>query len=445
MKAVGLISVAWVAAVVGLAGCGSAGVGTGASPAGKLELAAAAGGHAAMAAAAPEVMPMRPTRYVLDATLPSLGAKAAVWRLAPHPLSLSDVRHFAAALALTAAPTRTPTGWQVLGTDASLSFVVSGATEEVSYGPGGSASGGASTSSGSGGVVDQVGTAVPPGLPGASGAVGGASAGPIAPVPSASLAAPPTTIAPPPATLPAPVDVPSAGQAQSSARSLLDRLGVLAGQQWSAEVSDSAGIAVACSSGQACPADLGPVFARTVTFSPVVDGVNVGGVGWSVTLGEHGRVESLDGDWATPVPAGSYPLLTTDAAFGGLQRGDARYAGPQPMIGYAEPAGVVPGSTGSAETLSPAPVVVRITGVSLGLARWDAYLHGSPAVELVPTYRFHATDGSSSYDIEVLALSPDSVTFTTAAIPPGTPQPEPLPPASSSSAVATPGSAAPPS
>jgi hypothetical protein len=68
-------------------------------------------------------------------------------------------------------------------------------------------------------------------------------------------------------------------------------------------------------------------------------------------------------------------------------------------------------------------VAVHITGVSLGIARWDAYDGGDAIVDLVPTYRFHArVDGNASYDIVVLALAPAAVTFTNPA-----PKPEPLP------------------
>src|SRR6185503_12969829 len=103
-------------------------------------------------------------------------------------------------------------------------------------------------------------------------------------------------------------DVPDAAAAEKAARALLDGLGVFAGQNWSATVDDSGSLAFACAPGLACP-DMRPrVTARTVTFSLFVDGARVDGIDWSVTLGEHSVVESLDGEWATPDAIGSYPL-----------------------------------------------------------------------------------------------------------------------------------------
>jgi hypothetical protein len=210
-------------------------------------------------------------------------------------------------------------------------------------------------------------------------------------------------------------------------------------------VSDSSSVAVACSVGADCPPIVAQVSARTVTFSLVLDAAPVSGIDWSVTVGSHGQIESLSGEWATPASAGSYPLLSTSAAFTKLQQGDAQYLGAQPMVGYAQPDIAVPDAAGgvaSSAVPSPASLVVDITGVSLGLARWDAVLDGSPGVDLVPVYLFHATNrasaGSGSYDIDVLALSPSAISFTTPTNTPGTPpsqtaqpkpgQPEPAQP-----------------
>jgi len=68
-------------------------------------------------------------------------------------------------------------------------------------------------------------------------------------------------------------------------------------------------------------------------------------------------------------------------------------------------------------------VIEHITGVSSGIARWNAYDHGRTVIDLVPTYRFRArVDAGTPYDIEVLALDPGVVTFTNPS-----PTPEPLP------------------
>ena len=215
--------------------------------------------------------------------------------------------------------------------------------------------------------------------------------------------------------------MPSADEARTIARELLDRLGVLAGQSWSADVNDSGGVAVACPVGVPCPSGPPEVFARTVTFSLMLDGTRVDGIDWSVTIGEHRRIESLNGQWATPAPLGTYPLRSTAGVFADLRNGTARYTGPQPMRALSDTAATGAPTSQTSPTL-PA-VAVHITGVSLGIARWDAYDGGDTIVDLVPTYRFHArVDGAAAYDIVVLALDPGAVTFTNPA-----PKPEPLP------------------
>jgi hypothetical protein len=163
------------------------------------------------------------------------------------------------------------------------------------------------------------------------------------------------------------------------------------------------------------------VYARTVTFSLMLDGARVDGVNWSVTIGEHRRIQYVSGQWATPAPLGNYPLRSTAGVFADLRNGTARYTGPQPLRALSDKA-----ATGAptSETSPTLPVVaVHITGVSLGIARWDAYAGAANIIDLVPTYRFHArVDGAASYDIVVLALDPGAVTFTNPA-----PKPEPLP------------------
>jgi hypothetical protein len=58
-------------------------------------------------------------------------------------------------------------------------------------------------------------------------------------------------------------------------------------------------------------------------------------------------------------------------------------------------------------------------------------------VDLVPTYRFHVRiDAGTSYDIEVLALDPGAVTFTSPV-----PTPEPLPAQATPSGVVVPATA----
>jgi hypothetical protein len=424
-----LVRLSSVAVIVMMAGCGSAGrPGHGsmtptASPANKLNLASA--GEAATPSAvagAPAIVPEQPTTYVLDATLRDLGASAIVWRMNAHTPSVSDVQRFAAALGLAGTPTRTSTGWEVPGTNSNLTFFISDSTVGVSYGFGvpnaaGGSTGAGGAAVGGGGLTNPASKAEPPGT------VIGPSPVPAVP------------------TVPPPVDVPSAGEAQNVARGLLDHLGVLAGQHWSTDVTDTGGIAVSCPAGLPCPTIPPQVFARTVTFSLMLDGMRVDGVDWSVTIGEHRRIESLMGAWASPVPIGSYPLLTTIAAFTDLQHGNARYTGPQPMTTSAGTPLAEAAKIGTPPTT--ASVVVHITGVSLGIARWGAYLQAQTALDLVPTYRFHAnSDGATAYDIEILALNPGAITFSHPAPTPKPLAPQPAPSAApaSSSALSRPSS-----
>jgi hypothetical protein len=381
------------------------------SPPAKLALASASPAAAPSAeGAAPAIFPVRPSSYVLDAALPGLGSHAVVRRMTAHTVSEDDVQRFARALGLTAAAMRSSTGWEVQEPSGNLTFAVTDDGVEVSYAYGapglaGGSSPGSVGASGSGAAIPQ----------------GAVANGPITkaapPLPSGPI----TSSAPAVFAQPAPpVDVPSPAVARDIARGLLDNLGVLAGQSWSTEVNDSGGVAVSCAVGTRCPAVTPQVSARTVTFSLVLDGTRVADVAWSVTIGEHRRIESLNGEWAFPESLGTFALRSTAAVFADLQSGKARYAGPQPMMAVE---GARAGTPASATPSMPARVIEHITGVSSGIARWNAYDHGHVVVDLVPTYRFHSrVDGGTPYDIEVLALDPGVVTF----IHPS-PTPEPLP------------------
>jgi hypothetical protein len=411
------------------AGCGSAaqpggGSSTGTtSPSKRLELASA--GRAATQSAenaAPAIFPVRPTVYVLDATLPDLGARALVRSMDAPDVDSADVQRFASALGLEGSPVRNRAGWEMQGTDASLSVIVADGRVGVSY---------------SSGVPNVVG--------GSAGSGGGATSGSASSDGSVTKGAPPVpSPAPTTATVvpqpPPPVDVPSADEARTMARALLDRLGVLAGQEWATDVNDSGGVAVACPVGVPCPTVPPQISARTVTFSLMLDATRVDGVDWSVTIGEHRRIESLSGEWASPAPRGSYPLRSTAAVFADLQHGKARYSGPQPMTALSDSIATGAPATGAPaiETPPTVPAVtVHVTGVSLGIARWDAYERGHTVVDLVPTYRFHTrVDGSASNDIVVLALEPSAVTFTNSV-----PKPEPLPAKPAPAPIPVPGGA----
>ena len=201
----------------------------------------------------------------------------------------------------------------------------------------------------------------------------------------------------------APSGVPDPSAAEGIARNVLDRMGVLGAQQWDVDVSNSGGVAVACPAGVACPIVPPIVFDRTVTFHLVLASAKVQGADWSVTVGAHGRIESVSGVWATEQTVSSYPLRSTHDAFADLQAGKAHLVGPQPMMALGAPQIASP-----SPPAPTTPVVVHITGVGLGYATWDTFDGATAHVDVVPTYRFHArtTNDSATYDIEVLALDP---------------------------------------
>ena len=410
------------------AGCGSSSKAAAPPSTPKLELAKASAGVSGSAAAdVPGPIDAEPTTYVLDGTLPDLGGSAAVYRWNARSPGIDDVNHLATALGIHATASITPDGFQATDGKATLSVLTSAGTTEVSYSLGGSAS--------SGGSIGSVG----------GGSAGSTSAGGSSTGSNGSEAVhPPIAVPVPPVypstTLPArlaPVDVPSAADATSAARDLLDQAGLLAGQQWDSSVTDAGGIAISCAVGQECTDTPGEVTAREVTFTLVVGGARVDGVSWSVTIGEHSRIESVSGEWGSVARLGSYPLRSTGSAFSALQHGDANVGGVEPLTGEtpvnaqgAPATAVPPAATGlpatspSTGTESPArPVEIHVTGASLGLARWNAVDDGDDVVDLVPVYVFYTSiNGEASSDVEVLALDPGAITLVT---PPPVPQPLP--------------------
>lgn len=341
----------------------------------KLALDAAAGGADAA------IAPQRAAHYVLDRTLADLGAAGPVRKLVGHDVSDADLTRIAGALGLHGTPQRTGTGYVLHDGDAALTIDTSGAVTFIDY----SASGGSVSVGGAGGASS------PPSA--------GRTGPPIPePVPE------PMPVTPPP------VDVPTADDAATIAQSLLDQLGVLAGQQWSHDVVAADAVASACPTNAYCPVVRPVVYARTVSYQLLLNGEPVPSVMWSVTIGEHRRVTSLSGSWASVQAPTNYPLRSTAAVFDDLQNGRAQFAGPQPLLAIGMP-------------IHAKVAEVHITGVSLGTARRDGTDHGKAVAYLVPTYRFHAqVAGGAPYEIDVIALDPAS--FTTAPIAVPAPKPE---------------------
>lgn len=409
-----------------------------------------AGAGAAADAAAPGVLRIRPTSYVLDGTLPDLGATAPVYRWTAHTATLADVNQVANALGINTAATTTPDGFQATDGGKTLVVSVNNGSVQVSYYPSApdAAGGGSSGSSpGSSGSADVNG--------------GGTNA-------SDSATPPPDKPAEPVTSLPsrlAPVDVPSAADAKTIARQILDRAGVLGDAQWISDVNDAGGIAVSCAVGQTCSGVPTEVTARDVTFTLSISGVRVEGISWNVTIGDHSRIESVYGEWGAATVIGSYALRSTTAAFDALQHGDSSYGGVVPVAGEvpvqaqktlgpdtapvpnSEPA--VPPATGPpvseppvpmppvSEPPVPDPLVVHITGAALGLARWDAVDGNENVIDLVPTYLFHTTGADGSNDISELALDPAAIDFADPIVHP-VPMPVPEPGATTVEPAPTP-------
>jgi hypothetical protein len=459
------MSVAAIAVLVA-GGCGSAAsTDTSARPSPKLSLAKASARTGAADSAAPSAMPFRLTNYVLDGTLPDLGRQALVYRWTGHAVDFAEANRLADALGIDAAPYATPDGFTASDPDATITITTTYGPTQISYSPGVPAVDGSAGGSSGASSPPSAGTGVAPDDPNSS----TVNEKPVAidePVPTD----PGVTELPPKLT--PPVDVPNASDAEDIARTVLDRMGVLDGAQWDTEVHDSSGIAVTCVVGEDCSGTPQQVTARDVSFSLVLDGVKVSGIGWNVTVGEHRSIQSVYGEWGSAVVLGTYDLRSTADAFDSLQNGDANYGGREPMAvddtpvkaqvepntAVTEPAvappvekptGREPGVDPSGgddpvvdtplptEPLpiepEPEPVDVHVTGVSLGLARWDAVDGNRNVVDLVPTYVFHTVLDGVSSDVEELALDPAAIDFADpiprgAPVPqPGAPTPEPQP------------------
>ncbi len=433
MRAARLSPIAIVAMTALLASaCGSSAK-PAAAPAPPPRLRLAPAGTASADAAKPAMYPQGSTTYVLDGRLADLGARAAVRTLVNHDVTEADVTHLASVLGMHGTPTQTGTTYEVRDGDALLTVETAGGTTYVSYSSMGNAGAGSSPGSVGGGAATNPSAGTPDAPPTAP-ADTPVDVYPTPPVdpappvvgpgPDVTIEKPPTPLTPPvklpPApvpTIPPAVDVPNADDAAGIAKQLLTDLGVLGDQQWSHAVADAEGISVSCAPDGPCdPPPPSAITARTVTYSLQVDGHDVPDVSWSVTIGSHRKVEWLSGTWARPDNGNDYALRSTQNVFDDLRDGHAKYVGAQPMLArdaeeIAPKAAVdAPATPGAPETPGTlAPIVVHVTGVELGAARWDGISNGAPVTYLVPTYRFHANiAGGSPYDIELLALDPAS-------------------------------------
>jgi hypothetical protein len=128
---------------------------------------------------------------------------------------------------------------------------------------------------------------------------------------------------PPPPTV---AGLPSPAEAEAKARALLERAGV-----------DVDGAVV--------EAQQEPGRARTVVFTPTVDGRPVVGLATSVTFGERARVDYANGYLGRFEKVGDYPLVSMQDAVERLRSGFGGGGGPRALAGDL-PAGAESGSGG---------------------------------------------------------------------------------------------------
>ena len=173
-----------------------------------------------------------------------------------------------------------------------------------------------------------------------------------------------------------------------------------------------------------CPPPPPPVKGFSVALYPVLDGRRADWPVWNVTMRSDGRIENLSGSLVTFERAGDYKLRGVDAALKDLQSPPVADATDLPA-NAAEPATAPPcppvpmprpveeDRAVSSTTMAcspPAPQVVKITGVELGLIQTSLFEDGQVRMAMVPSYRFVGHfDNGSAWETSVIALHPDAI------------------------------------
>jgi hypothetical protein len=248
-----------------------------------------------------------------------------------------------------------------------------------------------------------------------------------------------------------PKNLPSAAEAERIARDLLDRMGVLDGADWDAEVTDNGAVtalAVECGPGRECQPEETVVLSRSVTLHRALDGHRVSGLAWYVDVGDEGVVGAASGSFARLDLVDDYPLRPVRDAYdelvrtgGGIMR-DLLQLAPGAVAGDDGPA-IDPGEP-------VAPIRVTVTGATRGAMLMSGLDGDVTKSYVVPSYRFTGTyESGEAWETEVLALSPDYVTEPSTTVPtepggaepgePGVPEPMPLPEPAPRTATTLPG------
>lgn len=227
------------------------------------------------------------------------------------------------------------------------------------------------------------------------------------------------------------------------------------------QIEPAAGIAAPC------PPPPPAVKGFNVSLSPVLDGRRADWPVWNVTMRSDGRIENLYGSWVNFERGGGYKLRGVEAALKELQTPPVAYAtdSPAPTVDGAPAvavqsaaetvaaSGTASGSTGAGASgpslvdpetavdlpadaplcppmptplpaqedkgtssmpamtcAPPAPQVVKIGGVELGLLQTSVFEDGQVRLALVPAYRFTGHyDNGTRWETSVLALHPDAI------------------------------------
>jgi hypothetical protein len=403
--------------------------------------------------------PARQITYKLGTTLPDLGSSATVYRLTAPSMDAQRVAELARALGITSAPTQSGETWTATGDKGTLTVSSTSGGWFVTYSQGAVAEPGVvpgSTGSGSSGSSGSSSAST------GSGVVSSSDTS-STPVPVPTVTTVPTTVA-------APQDLPSKAQAQQIATDLLDKMGVLP-TDVKVEVTDGmmSAVAYACAEGVPCPKPPEPVVqSRVVTFRPVVDGMTVDGLAWTVEVGDQGVVVRVDGLITSLDSMGGYSLRSTQDVYDDLVAGKGMIPGPVPLGAEvpvmeksasagssgsisasgssttcpelcapgtdttvpmtvcpmnvscttpAAPASTLPvptittvpmttPTTATTPTTEVQPIVVTITGVTRGLTLvYGTDKDGAPTAYLVPTYHFVGTyEDGGEYSVDLIAI-----------------------------------------
>jgi hypothetical protein len=218
--------------------------------------------------------------------------------------------------------------------------------------------------------------------------------------------------APPPPEPPA--GVPSAAEAEARFRTILKGLGIDAAE------------------GKIVSDDGDNLFARSVRFTPAVDGRPVEGLETTVSFGGEGRIEYGSGFFGRLEKLGDYPLVGLDEAFRRFQDGggSSGRGGVETMTAEAQPdtapnatatataggGGAAADDGGATMTIEPqpaapepvAPRIVEITGADVVLEVVYPDCEDGELV-IVPTFRLRTDEGEDQSYLTVPAVEESSM------------------------------------